>query len=320
MDKKINFSALLAITCLLILGCSSKSKPIDVASNPIPESYQTPATKPGLLERVSYFTPNAAGDSVEKSAFVYLPYNYSPDNLYDVMYIIHGGGESNDVVLGTESDPTILKTAIDHLILEGKMKPIIIVAPTFYTQGGEPVAVREDAREVVHVFQKELRDEILPLIESKYSVYGNGNSPEPRKHRAIGGFSMGGVCTWYAFMENMDLFSVFVPISGDSWVIEALGGGKYAKETANTIAASIAAQGFTPKDFFIFSATGKQDIAYPNLYPQIEAMIEMPEYFSFGPDIDSNNLYYMEDEEGIHWWPWIHKYLFNIIPFLYPAQ
>lgn len=291
----------------------------EIENSPIPEEYNIISSKPGKLIKINYPTISASGENIEKDAIVYTPYDYNPDIKYDVLYLIHGGGESFDVVLGTENEPTILKKAIDYMIEKRELEPIIIVAPTFYSSEIPDSGGRGSAKDMVYNFQKELRKDLLPFIEKNYSVYTENDS-NARNHRSIGGFSMGSVCTWYAFMENLDLFHFFIPLSGDSWVIEELGGGKYPEETAQLITESIEKQNFSPQDFFIFSASGKKDIAYPNLYPQIQAMKNFTNTYSYGIDLTSDNLYFLEDEEGIHWWPWIHKYLYNILPILFPSE
>ena len=75
---------------------------------------------------------------------------------------------------------------------------------------------------------KELVEDLLPAVESKFHTYAETMTPAgfkaTREHRAFGGFSMGSVTTWYAFIENLPYFSKFVPLSGDSWAIEQMGG------------------------------------------------------------------------------------------------
>jgi hypothetical protein len=82
----------------------------------------------------------------------------------------------------------------------------------------------------VKKFIKELREEVLPLAEKSIA------RPFTREERVISGFSMGGVTTWYAFLEALDLFYWFLPLSGDCWVCGETGGGKYPEETAAELA------------------------------------------------------------------------------------
>ena len=47
------------------------------------------------------------------------------------------------------------------------------------------------------------------------------------------------------------------------------------------------------EDFRIFAATGTEDIAYPNLTPQIEAMQKLDDVFRFSEDFGQGNLHYL---------------------------
>ena len=69
----------------------------DNAYKEIPQEYFSPCAKAGKVEAVNYTAHNHAGngEEFEKTALVYLPYGYDPDNAekkYNVMYMMHGGG------------------------------------------------------------------------------------------------------------------------------------------------------------------------------------------------------------------------------------
>ena len=49
---------------------------------------------------------------------------------------------------------------------------------------------------------------------------------------------MGGVTTWYAFIDNLDLFRYFMPMSGDCWSFGEIGSIPYQKETAALLKSS----------------------------------------------------------------------------------
>ena len=65
---------------------------------------------------------------VTKSALIYLPAGYSEEQRYDLLVLCHGIG-------GTEQEWGFLnlncdgKNAVDHLIAEGAIRPLIIVMP-----------------------------------------------------------------------------------------------------------------------------------------------------------------------------------------------
>ena len=77
---------------------------------------------------------------------------------------------------------------------------------------------------------------LIPLVESRYRTYTQQTDLEglqaSRNHRAIGGFSMGAVTTWYALEYTLDYFKYFLPISSDGWSLGRFAGMNYPDETA----------------------------------------------------------------------------------------
>lgn len=151
-------------------------------------------------------------------------------------------------------------------------------------------------------FCKELREQIIPSVEGYIGVSFS------RKTRAISGFSMGGVTTWYAFLQALDLFYWFLPLSGDCWVCGETGGGKYPEKTATELVSAVSRQG--SPDFRIHAITGSKDIAFPNLDAQIKAMEKYPAVFG-------EKMKYEVLEDGIHDYETIFRYLFNAMPVLF---
>ena len=117
--------------------------------------------------------------------------------------------------------------------------------------------------------------------------------------------------TWYIFLEAMEYVSTFIPESGDCWVYERLGGRTHADETAAKLADTVSEKGYTPKDFRIFAATGSEDIAYPQLDAQINAMKKLSDTFIY--DGDGENLTYIVAEGCTHWYVPVRQYFFDIL-------
>lgn len=254
-----------------------------IRMRPIPGEYLRPASRRGRVERLDYGA---------KHVLVYLP-----DGAADrALYLIHGGG-------GDQRDffcPPFLNM-VDHMIEAGELRPLVIAVPTYYdpdetdkTPGSSGAAVAK--------FCPELRGEIIPLVERATGL------DIGRDRRAIGGFSMGGVTTWYAFMEALDLFRWFLPLSGDCWACGEKGGGSHPEETARLLAEAAARQGID--DFRIHAVTGTADIAYPNLDAQIRAMAAYPDVF--GPRLEYETL-----EGGVHDYDTIFRYCYNALPGLF---
>ena len=263
----------------------------------------------GTVERLNYVAKDENGASVFKYANIYLPYGYSSGQQCPVLYLIHGGGGNPDAWL----DCSMIKNALDASFAENRCKPFIAVFPGFYSH--DPVRhgrVDEDVeRGNVLRFQQELRHDLIPAVDKTYST-------NPcRKARAIGGFSMGGVTTWFSFLENLDLISVFLPLSGDCWQFGGLGGGKETEKTAQYLHDHTVNQGFSKNDFRIFAGTGYEDIACPNLTPQIEAMKKYPDLFEFGDSMEEGNLHYVVMEDAPHTYEKVYQHVYNYMPVLF---
>ncbi len=279
----------------------------------VPDAYRTESAKPGTIESLTYKTPNLTGGMDEKKLNVYLPYGYNASDStkkYNVLYLMHGGGENENLIFGGPGQSKELKKIIDHMIANGDIEPLIVVTPTFY--GG-----KNDTA----LFHEELIQTIVPLVETQYHTYAKSASlndlQASRAHRAFGGFSMGSVTTWYTFIHNLDYFKYYLPLSGDSWVLGQGGGSSKPKETAEYLAKVVKDAGYKPEDYFIFSATGSLDIAYPNLKLQIDAMKQLTDTFRYSSDPAKGNFYFIVGEGGTHAWNWVNQYIYDILPDLF---
>ena len=273
---------------------------------PIPEDCLRPAERAGRVERLDY----AAG-GVGKHALVYVPFGYDGDDRpYDVFYLIHGGG-------GDQADffrPEFL-AMLDHLFEAGLPARMLVVCPSYYAPEGADRGISASGAAVAG-FARELKEDVIPAVERRYRVYaarGDGLRAN-RDHRAVGGFSMGAVATWYAFLDALDAFRWFMPLSGDCWLFGELGGSTHAEQTARALAEAVARQGFGPGDFRIHAITGTKDVACPNETAQIDAMRAFPEVFRFGDNIDYDLL-----EGGVHDYADIRRYIYNALPGLFRA-
>jgi Enterochelin esterase and related enzymes len=280
---------------------------------PVPNEYRMESVKPGTIESLSYKAANLNGGTDDKKLNVYLPYGYdasNPNQQYNVLYLMHGGGENENLLFGGPGQSKELKKILDNMIASGDIEPLIVVTPTFY--GG---------KDDVALFHEELINTVVPLVETKYHTYAESGSlndlKASRAHRAFGGFSMGSVTTWYTFIHALDYFKYYLPLSGDSWIIEQRGGGLQPKETAEYLANVARASGYKPQDYYIFSATGTQDIAYPNLKPQIDAMKQLTDVFVYSSNPKKGNFYFIAADGGTHAWNWVNQYIYDILPDLF---
>lgn len=266
----------------------------DTVRKQIPGSYYAHTDQCGSTDLFTYKTPKA-----EHNATVYLPYGYNAgdtETRYPVLYLMHGGGGNCSSYMGLAKCPNRLVNIIDHAIQNGDFIPLIIVCPND-----------------TGAFQKELRDYLIPAIDESFNTIAD------REHRAFGGFSMGAVATWKIFQYDLDLVKYFVPMSGDSWVFTTTGGSSQPEKTAALVSKAKFIEQYSKTDYYIFAATGKNDSAYPNLTPQISAMIPLTERFDYTTDDFSNgNLMYYVVKNNNHTYECTYEYLYNALKLFFP--
>lgn len=190
----------------------------------IPADYYTEADRQGSLVELNYETYESRtyeqkSRKLNKRAIVYLPYGYSENERYNVFYLMHGGWSNETTWLGTPERPGTFKNVIDHAVSDGKMKPFIIVCPTYNNESPSDSGDYTLAYGTLTVnYHNELMNDLIPAVEGTYSTYADNLTPEgikaSRDHRAFGGFSMGSVATWHTFLNCLDAFRYFMPSSG----------------------------------------------------------------------------------------------------------
>lgn len=194
--------------------------PTDVPAKYRETADEAPASQRGTIETITYETETYdEGNSVKmsKQANVYLPAGYDASKQYNVLYLMHGGGENMNTWL-VENDYSGNKKMVDNLIANGEINPLIIVTPTFYRPSDVPEP--DGDFDLTTIFQHELRKDLIPYIESHYSTYAGGdvsdeNLIKTRMHRAFAGLSMGSMTTYRsALYANYDVFAWFGPYSG----------------------------------------------------------------------------------------------------------
>ena len=149
----------------------------------------------GKVEMVEYDSKSVG---TKRKAAVYLPPGYSTETKYPVLYLLHGiGGDEHEWVNG--GHPEII---LDNLIAEKKAVPMIIVMPNGRAQPDDrpgPNAMGTAA--AFGKFDKDLLGDLIPFIQSKYSVRTD------REGRALAGLSMGGGQSLNFGLANLDTFA-----------------------------------------------------------------------------------------------------------------
>ncbi len=193
----------------------SEREPTAGVSEIIPAKYLTlRVIECGTIEKISYTTYDYYGDGseIEKYANVYLPYGYDEEKKYNVLYLMHGiGGDENE--WGMTGSASKVKIIMDNLIYNGDIEPFIVVTPN--GRSGADFANTNADYNSFYEFGKELRNDLIPYIESHYATYGQYGEEDydmkaDREHRAMAGLSMGGMQTINIGMcECLDIISYF---------------------------------------------------------------------------------------------------------------
>ena len=234
---------------------------------PIPDEVRKPNAKQGKIEEFKYMA-HKNGRTFQKHARVYTPYGYKAKDKktkYDVLYLMHGGGDKTTSFLTPPQDWLPLRNILDNLIAEGKMRPIIVVCPTFYDDD-ENIGANNmgDAIALTRDFHTELQNDLIPTVEKKYNTYLEGTDSiavtKSRDHRAYGGFSMGALSTWYQLAYGVNAVKHFLPLSGDIWAYNEKGEKQDAKFAAEWMNSMLEKSPFA-HDFEVYGYTGTKDIA-----------------------------------------------------------
>lgn len=152
-----------------------------------------------------YYRSGVVGD--QRDYFVYTPPGYETTAAvtYPVLYLLHGMSDGAD---GWSSEIGRANVILDHLIAEGKAKPMLIVMPLGY---GAPEILKPlppgTTRDPMlsqrnrDGFRDALLTEVIPQVEKLYRVKNN------RSSRAIAGLSMGGAESLTTGLNALDRFA-----------------------------------------------------------------------------------------------------------------
>jgi enterochelin esterase-like enzyme len=149
----------------------------------------------GKVELVEYDSKSVGA---KRKAYVYTPPGYSSDTKYPVLYLLHGiGGDEREWVRSGRPE-----TILDNLIAEKKAEPMIIVMPNGRAQPDDrPGNNAMSTAPAFGKFDKDLLGDLIPFIQSKYSVKTD------RESRALAGLSMGGGQSLNFGLGNLDTFA-----------------------------------------------------------------------------------------------------------------
>jgi len=192
-----------------------------------------------------------------RNFYMYTPpgYDQNTTEKYPVLYILHGGGEDQRG-WATQGKTNFI---IDNLISQKKAVPMIVIM----VDGNLPL--NGFGGETLVVFEKELKQSIIPFVEQNFRVKTDANS------RALAGLSMGGIQTLFTGIKNTDMFA-YLGVFSSGWIQPmqkdiADAQYEFMKNNAGKINGNL-------KQFWI-SQGGKEDIAWKNCQTMIAKFDEM---------------------------------------------
>ncbi|WP_419699292.1 alpha/beta hydrolase-fold protein [Mucilaginibacter sp. NFX135] len=151
----------------------------------------------GKIDTITYQSKTVGNT---RRALIYTPPGYSKSKKYPVLYLLHGiGGDEKEWYNG--ASPQVI---LDNLYADGKIVPMIVVLPNGRAIKDDHATGNIMAPDKVQgfaVFEKDLLNDLIPFIDSKYRVYTD------KDHRAVAGLSMGGGQSLNFGLGNLDVFS-----------------------------------------------------------------------------------------------------------------
>jgi len=221
-----------------------------------------------------------------RNFYMYTPagYDENVNAKYPVLYIMHGGGEDQRG-WATQGKTDLI---LDNLVAAKKAVPMIVIM----VDGNLPL--NGFGEESLRVFEKELKQSIIPFVEKNYRV-----KTEPQ-YRALAGLSMGGIQTLYAGVRNTEMFS-YLGVFSSGWFAAQKDltdpQYEYWKNNADKINSNL-------KKFWI-SQGGKEDIAWQNCQLMRSKLDEMKIKYSYS------------EYPGGHSWPVWRNNIFNFAQILF---
>jgi len=239
----------------------------------------------GAIATVYYDSAAIAGG---RRMHVYTPPGYEAGTTrVPVLYLLHGGGDSDDS-WGTVGRAGAI---LDNLIATGKATPMIIVMPAGHTS--TEFRLTPGVRMGHDAFNDDLVKVVVPFIDAHYRTIAD------RDHRAIAGLSMGGVQALNIALADAGDFS-YVGVFSSGWFPNTI------KEEEETDVAQYRASG---KQFRLFWVdAGKYDIALQNSHATVVVLKKA------GINVEEH------ESGGFHAWNNWRDYLHQFAPLLFKAN
>ncbi|KQY94249.1 enterochelin esterase [Paenibacillus sp. Root52] len=151
----------------------------------------------GVIKTVEY---NSTTVGNTRKAMVYTPPEFSTEEAYPVLYLLHGiGGDEKEWY--NHGAPQII---LDNLYADNLLEPMIVVLPNGRAMPNDRAEGDLFDSEKIKAFERfelDLIDDLIPYIDSNYPTNSN------RDNRAIAGLSMGGGQSLNIGLSNLDSFA-----------------------------------------------------------------------------------------------------------------
>jgi enterochelin esterase family protein len=250
-----------------------------------PAYYDARDVPHGAVTRHVYHSDVTRG---ERELYVYTPPGYDRAGTYPVLYLVGGSGElpSNWIYDGRAN------FILDNLLAEGKAVPMVMVVPNNQVlHRNHP----QHAELTFRLFEAELRQSVLPLVEREYSV-----RKDP-KGRALSGLSMGGRHTMFVGFNSLDLFASFGVLSaGDV-------------EAEKSLAAFLNTPGLDRRIDYLFVGQGTAE-AEGRFGARVAALVAALQAHGIRHE------YYVGGHGGHDWASWRHLLYARFLPNLFREQ
>lgn len=238
----------------------------------------------GAIASVEYASKATGG---LRRMHIYTPPGYEGNHAtrYPVLYLLHGGGDTDD------SWPTVGRAGaiLDNLIAAGQAVAMIVAMQAGHV--ARDFQLRTGMNAMGHdKFNEDMTGSVIPYVDEHYRTMGD------REHRAIAGLSMGGLQTLTLSLTNSELFS-YVGVFSSGWFPQM------REQVEKTDLAGYRRAGKPYKFYWV--GVGKLDIANANS----KAMVELLGKYGITP--------VTHESEGFHAWNNWRDYLYIFTPRLF---
>lgn len=206
-------------------GTGKQTSGIEIPEPGNEGDYYSPQVVPHGDVRERWYRSKVTGEW--RRFFIYVPpgYDRTLDKRYPTLYLQHGGGEDERawVIQGR------INHIMDNLIASGKATPMLVVMDQGYARrpGEEevplgpprglfnpkpgdppPPAFPPEFIRMFSAFEEVVVQDLIPYVDATYRTLPN------REHRAIAGYSMGGMQAFLIGLRHTDKFSAIGGLSG----------------------------------------------------------------------------------------------------------